>query len=93
MAGVASEGSRERGRPRSEKARRAILSATRTLMEEGGLTAVTMEGIAQRAGVGTNLGGEPQIEPGTVALGGGAAARRGRHAGRGHRHAHRCRAR
>lgn len=43
---------RERGRPRSEKARRAILSATRTLMEEGGLTAVTMEGIAQRAGVG-----------------------------------------
>ncbi len=43
---------RERGRPRSAKARRAILSATRALMEEGGLTAVTMEGIAHRAGVG-----------------------------------------
>ena len=52
MADVTSAVSRERGRPRSEKARRAILAATRDLMEQGGLTAVTMEGIAQRAGVG-----------------------------------------
>lgn len=43
---------RERGRPRSERARQAILAATRELLEEGGLTAVTVEGIAQRAGVG-----------------------------------------
>lgn len=52
MANAASNVSRERGRPRSEKARSAILAATRDLMEQGGLTAVTMEGIAQRAGVG-----------------------------------------
>ncbi len=52
MVSTQADGARERGRPRSQKARRAILSATRALMEEGGLTAVTMEGIAQRAGVG-----------------------------------------
>jgi AcrR family transcriptional regulator len=41
-----------RGRPRSEEARLAILKAARALLDEGGLTAVTMEGIAARAGVG-----------------------------------------
>ena len=40
------------GRPRSKKARTAIFKAARELLQEGGLTAVTMEAIAQRAGVG-----------------------------------------
>lgn len=43
---------RPRGRPRSVDARAAILRAARQLLEEGGLTSVTMEGIAARAGVG-----------------------------------------
>lgn len=43
---------RPRGRPRSTEARAAILRATREILNEGGLTAVTMEGIAARAGVG-----------------------------------------
>jgi AcrR family transcriptional regulator len=43
---------RGRGRPRSETARRAILRAARELIEENGTTALTMEGIAARAGVG-----------------------------------------
>ena len=43
---------RKPGRPRSTKARTAILKAARELLQEGGLSAVTMEGIAQRAGVG-----------------------------------------
>jgi AcrR family transcriptional regulator len=43
---------RPRGRPRSEEARQAILRAARALLEEGGIPAVTMEGIAARAGVG-----------------------------------------
>jgi AcrR family transcriptional regulator len=50
--GATGEGRREPGRPRSQRARRAILEATRALLEEGGLTSVTVEGIAQRAGVG-----------------------------------------
>jgi AcrR family transcriptional regulator len=41
-----------RGRPRSETARARILEAARSLLEERGLTGVTMEGIAARAGVG-----------------------------------------
>ena len=41
-----------RGRPRSEKARAAILRAARELLREGGPAAVTMEGVAARAGVG-----------------------------------------
>lgn len=41
-----------RGRPRSEQARTAILRAARALLDEGGLAAVTMEGVAARAGVG-----------------------------------------
>lgn len=43
---------RPRGRPRSAGARAAILRATREILHEGGITAVTMEGIAARAGVG-----------------------------------------
>ncbi len=40
------------GRPRSQKARRAILRAARELLAERGLTGVTVEGIAERARVG-----------------------------------------
>lgn len=47
-----SPATRGRGRPRSDKARRAILDAARELIEENGPTALTMEGIAARAGVG-----------------------------------------
>jgi AcrR family transcriptional regulator len=43
---------RPRGRPRSLEARRAILKATHELLQEGGLSAVTIEGIAARARVG-----------------------------------------
>ena len=43
---------RKPGRPRSKQARVAILRAARELLQEGGLPAVTMEAIAQRAGVG-----------------------------------------
>jgi AcrR family transcriptional regulator len=41
-----------RGRPRSERGRRAILRAARELLDEGGPGAVTMEAVADRAGVG-----------------------------------------
>ena len=40
------------GRPRDPATRAAILRAAADLLDEGGLTAVTMEGIARRAGVG-----------------------------------------
>jgi AcrR family transcriptional regulator len=43
---------RPRGRPRSIEARRAVLKATRELLAEGGVSSVTIEGIASRAGVG-----------------------------------------
>jgi AcrR family transcriptional regulator len=43
---------RPRGRPRSEKARQAILAAAGDLMLSGGLAAATMDAIAARAGVG-----------------------------------------
>jgi hypothetical protein len=40
-----------RGRPRSQQARRAILNATRALVEKGGYEAATIEAIAGRSGV------------------------------------------
>jgi len=40
-----------RGRPRDPRTRAAILSAARVLLERGGLTAVTIEAIAAKAGV------------------------------------------
>jgi len=40
-----------RGRPRSEKARKAILKATAALLLERGLAAVSMDAVALRAGV------------------------------------------
>ena len=43
---------RPRGRPPSTRARAAILDAARRLLAEGGPGAVTMEGVAARAGVG-----------------------------------------
>lgn len=43
---------RRRGRPPSIDARNAILRAARELLAEGGPAAVTMEGVAARAGVG-----------------------------------------
>jgi AcrR family transcriptional regulator len=42
---------RGRGRPRNERAHRAVLKAARELLESGGISAVTMEGVAARAGV------------------------------------------
>jgi AcrR family transcriptional regulator len=41
-----------RGRPRDPATRRSILTAASQLLDEGGLSAVTMEAIAARAGVG-----------------------------------------
>lgn len=48
---IAPQPSRSRGRPRSERARLAILAAAGDLMLEGGINAATMEAIAERAGV------------------------------------------
>jgi AcrR family transcriptional regulator len=42
--------SRGRGRPRCEETRQAILRAAYELLEAGGLTAFTMEGVAHRSG-------------------------------------------
>jgi AcrR family transcriptional regulator len=42
----------QRGRPRSEPARRAVLEAVDDLLVEQGYAAMTMRGIAERAGVG-----------------------------------------
>jgi AcrR family transcriptional regulator len=41
-----------RGRPRDPRARKKILAAASALLNEGGIGAVTMEAIAERAGVG-----------------------------------------
>jgi len=43
---------RRRGRPPSAAARTAILGAAREMLAEGGPAAITMEGLAARAGVG-----------------------------------------
>jgi AcrR family transcriptional regulator len=43
---------RRRGRPRDPQIRRAILDAARALLDEHGPAALTMEAVAQRAGVG-----------------------------------------
>jgi AcrR family transcriptional regulator len=43
---------RRRGRPPSPQARASILSAAREMLEEGGLLAITVEGVATRARVG-----------------------------------------
>src|SRR5437762_3561355 len=40
-----------RGRPRSQRARRAVLDATRVLIDQGGYAAATIEAIAARSGV------------------------------------------
>lgn len=40
------------GRPRSEKSRQAILAATLSLLEQNGLSNLTIETVASRAGVG-----------------------------------------
>jgi len=49
-AGTAADAPR-RGRPRSEKARLAILEAAAELLLERGLSAVSMDAVAERAGV------------------------------------------
>jgi AcrR family transcriptional regulator len=46
-----SSGARPRGRPRSEKSTRAILAAAGELLLEHGLEAVSMDAIAEQAGV------------------------------------------
>ncbi len=43
---------RGRGRPRSEESERAILDATRQLLNEGGFAALTIDEVARRASVG-----------------------------------------
>jgi AcrR family transcriptional regulator len=51
-AGAEEAPARGRGRPRSEQADQAILSATLMMVAEHGVTATTIEGIAAAAGVG-----------------------------------------
>ncbi len=45
-------GEEKRGRPRDAAARRRVLEAAYALLEEGGVTALTMEAVAARAKVG-----------------------------------------
>lgn len=51
MEGEATADTPRRGRPRSEKARRAILDAAAELLLRRGLGAVSMDAVAERAGV------------------------------------------
>jgi AcrR family transcriptional regulator len=51
LAAMSSALDRKPGRPRSERARRAVLAAAGELLVEGGMAAVTMEAVAARAGV------------------------------------------
>jgi AcrR family transcriptional regulator len=51
MPSQPSPASPARGRPRNPRTRAAILAAARALLTRGGLTAVTIEAIAQKAGV------------------------------------------
>ena len=48
----ANQTSRPRGRPRDMTAHASILRAAAEILEESGVTALTLEGVAQRAGVG-----------------------------------------
>ena len=50
--GASAETSTGAGRPRSEEAHKAILDATLELLVEVGFSALTVEGVATRAGVG-----------------------------------------
>lgn len=49
---VKQEKKRGRGRPVSQMARDRILEAARAMLAEGGVTSITMDGLAGRAGVG-----------------------------------------
>ena len=51
-AGAATGGAAPRGRPRSQEADRAILTAAAELLAERGLAAMSIEEVAARAGVG-----------------------------------------
>src|SRR6266480_2100827 len=48
---AASEAPATPGRPRSQRAKRAIFNAVRALVAEGGYPAATIEAIAERSGV------------------------------------------
>lgn len=52
MTTSSSRGSLSTGRPRSDEAHQAILAATLDLLVEVGFSALTVEGVATRAGVG-----------------------------------------